>query len=178
MTWRLMAGFLFLFFPAPFVSARMGGGGGMLVTQLTANLPKDGTSATVSSSSGFLASGYVFLEGERIAATVNNGTTFTLAGKHDAHPSGSKVLSESAGVLNSLMGFNVGAANASVGVTGMILETTSALRHAVPKVMLWDYSYLDNDMGTLLKLLFFFPLSAGFSWAVIMAFVYLRQGLL
>src|SRR3989304_1823710 len=108
MTWRLMAGFLFLFFPAPFVSASMDGGGGMVVTQLTANLPKDGTSATVSSTSGFLASGYVFLEGERIAATGNNGTTFTLAGKHDAHPSGSKVLSESGGGVCRVVGVDVG----------------------------------------------------------------------
>ena len=166
---RLMAAFALMFSLGTFVSAVLDGGGGLVITTLTADLAANGTAATVSSTEGFLSSGYVEIEGEEIRYTAKGATSLTLTGNHKAHLSGKKVMTSTAGALNSLLGYDIATANTNAGAIKVGWNLTSGIGRAIPKMTLWDYSYLDNDIGRLLKFLFLYPLSIGFIAATLLS---------
>ena len=166
---RLMAAFALMFSLGTFVSAILDGGGGLVVTSLTADLTVNGATAAVGSTNGFLSSGYVEIEGEEIYYSAKTATTLTLSGNHKAHLSGKRVLSSTAGALNSLLGYDIAAANTNVGAVQVAWNLGSGILRAIPKMTLWGYSYLDNDFGRLLKFLFLYPLSIGFIAATLVS---------
>lgn len=178
MIFKLLAGFVMLFTIQAFVSSAIEGGGGLVVTRLTANLAKDGATAAVASTTGFLNAGYIQISGEEIYYSAKTATTFTLTGTHKAAASGVKVMSPAAGAVNSLVGFDVGATSSTVGNIKVFLGLGSALTYAIPKIIAWNYSYLDNDIGTLIKFFILWPLSAGFAATFMLSFIAAIRGIL
>ena len=166
MTWRLMAFFTFVFTFGTVISAIIDGNGGFVSTTLTANLAKDATTATVTSTDGFYSLGYVVIEGEQIIYTAKTPTTFTVGANHREHVSGQKVYTEAAGALNAIVGFDTKASQASYGTITTVVGVGAALLFAIPKMLIWDYSYLNNDVGTYIRL-FGWTISAGMVIALI-----------
>ena len=167
MTWRLMAGFTLMFVLGTMVSSILEGGGGFQVTTLTANLAENGSPATVTTTAGFLDTGYIFIEGEEIYYNATTPTTFTLLDNHKAHLAGKKVMTSSSGALNALLGFDIGATTSSAGIFTTALILPGALMHAAWKITSWDYSYLDNDFGRIFRLILS-AFSAGYIITMVM----------
>lgn len=161
-----MAAFAFIFVFGTVISSIIDGSGGFVSTGLTANLARNGVTANVTSTDGFLASGYVYIEGEEIYYSGKAATTFTLSGSHRAHVSGQQVMTEASGTLNSLLGFDIKASDTTLGTIRTVINVGSGLLHAIPKMILWDYSYLNNDVGTYIRMLGW-VLSAGLVISII-----------
>jgi hypothetical protein len=166
MTWRLMAAFAFIFVFGTVISSIIDGNGGFVSTDLTAELVANETTASVNSTDGFFNSGYLYIEGEEIYYSGKAATTFTLTNKHRAHNIGQIVYTEASGTLNSLVGFDTKASSSTIGTIKTVVNLVSGLLHAIPKMILWDYSYLDNDVGIYIRMLGWI-LSAGLVISII-----------
>ena len=167
MTWRLMTGFAFMFILGTMVSAMIEGGGGFGVTTLTANLAENGDTAAVTTTAGFLNTGYIVIQGEESYYSAKTDTTLTLPNNHRAHLAGAKVMTSSSGALNSILGFDVGSTWSEAGAVDTVIQLPGALLHGAWKMTSWDYSYLDNDFGNILRLVLS-ALSAGFIIAMVL----------
>lgn len=178
MNWKLFTGFTFAFVLLTMISMAVEGAGGFLATALTADLAEDATTATVSDTTGWASSGYLFIEGEEIQYTaVPDSTTFTLVADHEAHDSGSIVMSRPADALNAMAAFQIAEVNSAAGVIKLPFHLGGAIARAVPAMLTWDYSFLDNDFGTVVRPILL-SLSAGFTFMLGLAFVSAIRGLL
>ena len=167
MTWRLMTGFAFMFILGTMVSASVGGGGGFVVTTLTTDLAENGATAAVTTTAGFLNTGYIVIQGEESYYSGKTADEFTLPNNHKAHRAGAKVMSSSSGALNSMLGFDVGSTWSEAGAVDTVIQLPGALLHGAWKLTSWDYSYLDNDFGNILRLVLS-AMSAGFIIAMVL----------
>ncbi len=183
-----MAGLTFTFVMMQIISFNVEGYGGLAATSLTSTIAYDAATLPVTTTSGFLPSDYVVIGEEVICYTSITATTFTslTRGCRDtaaqSHVLGSRVYNEATSVLNEMVGFNIAETMSTAGAIRTITMVPRALLHAVPRLVLWDYSYLEGDLlGAFplvyIKYLFLYPLSAGFLIAFILLTINVFMGI-
>lgn len=162
--------FTFMFTFATVLSFLMAGQSAFVTTSLTSPMSATATTITVGSTAGFLTADVLWIGNEMVGYTGVSGTTFTgvSRGIRDTeavtHPTDSRVYSESAGVINQLVGFNVlkslSEDNFAKGLFTMVVSLPGLLINIVVKLVAWDFPMLEGH-GAWLKYFFLYPLSAG-----------------
>lgn len=190
-----MAFFVFVFIACQIVSVSITGGG-TAVTTLTSAVDDDDTTFTVSSTAGLLnasvsSPAHVVVVGSSREVISYTGLTSTqLLGcsraqadpqtgeQYEAseHAAGTKVMTTNVGALDSFVGYSVGSAQGTVGSIRMVVSTGLAILRNLPRMLAWDYPWFNNQTAIIRVLLF--CLSAGFVWALAMAFIQLARGIL
>jgi len=141
-------------------------------TALTSNVDEDDTTIQVSDTSDFLDSGYLWIGDERLQYTSKTDTSFTdvtrgvadsnnEGGAASGHSTGDKVMNEKANILNIMLGYNRFATRTEIGTMEYPMFVWKLLTVTVPKMITWDYSYLEGDL-VLLKYTLLYAISAGF----------------
>ena len=92
------------------------------------------------------------------------------------HPAGSKVMTVNVGAIDSFVGYSVGSSQGTVGAIKVVIASGVAILRNLPRMLLWDYPWLQGQ-ATILRYPLF-ALSAGFVWSLAMAFLQLAQGIL
>jgi hypothetical protein len=139
-------------------------------TTLTSDLGQTDLVVLVTDTSGFLASDIIDIDSEVICYSSKTSTSFIINNidgrgcrgtEAKSHSTGALVLSQSAGILNSALGFNAQEVVTDAGILDVIKAFGFGTLRAVTKFVLWDYAFLDGDFR-IIKFLFLYPISAGF----------------
>lgn len=189
MSIKMFVFFVFIFTTFTFISMVGEQGGGFAATNLTAPIDSSATTINVVSTENFLDQDYLWIvetngaNKEKILYTGRTSTTFTgLSRGVDttaaAHATNARVFTEQISALNDLVGFNVAVSNSTVGSLKTVIHTATALTFALPKLIAWDYSFLDNRAGTHLKYFLYYPISAGLVISFVVAFASIMWGIL
>ncbi len=172
----LWYGVLFLFVTGNMFSFMLDSSSGITATTLTASVTAADRYLPIANASGFLASDVrVFLEDEEVSydsiistatadcssppcldtGTAGRGTNDTDAAGHD---SGTKVLSETAGLVNKAVSLRVGNLDTTVGKLTFPFLAVGAIAKFVGKAVMWDYSFLEGN-AVYVKYVLLYPLS-------------------
>ena len=168
--------FMFLFAVCTFLSNVLDKKESYLVTELTEAISTtdlvipvvDGTTEQWPDSAHFwigdeytkyaskTAATFVVDEGDR---GLTYGSIITIPA---THASGSLVKAPEADLLNVMMGYSTIVITTNIGdLAGMIIEDPAFFLKAIWKMVIWDYSFLEGEIGVV-KFLFLYPVSAGF----------------
>jgi len=168
MSFKLIAAFCTLFFVGTVLSAIMEGGGGFNTTYLTNDESAVSTTIEVPSTDSWLHSDIIIIGNEKIRYTSKGDTRFNVPATDgrgydgtsaSAHEVGSYVMSKDTNVVNSILGFNIASTGTTVGSVSIPLVLWNFIFTSVPRLAMWDYSWLTPDM-LLLKVAFALPTSA------------------
>ena len=169
--------FAFCFVCGTFLSGIMEGETAYAVTSLTADIAASATTIAVIDTTDFLdGPDDVFVRAEKIRYTNTDATHFLGVSRGMegtdavAHGEGAKVKNESSNVLNNLLGYNVATTAASYGTTAAIVGLGWNLLNSIPRMIAWNYSYLDGQLA-MIKYLILWPISAGFVFSLGMVFI-------
>lgn len=139
----------------------------MTTTSLTADHTSVEDTLNVSNTEGFLKSSWVQMGNEKVKYTNKTATTFTgLTRGYDnteavSHDSGDRVYSPDSEVLNSALGFNVASTGSTVGAISIPVAATSFVFVTMPRIILWNYSWLQEGYLVYLRIVMSF-ISVGF----------------
>ncbi len=126
----------------------MEGTGGLAATYLVTTVDADDTTFTVATTEGFLQSDVLFIGAEQIRYTNKTQTTFTIPAldgrgyngtKTSSHGVGARVYSEGMNVGNSMLGYNIAATGANVGIKELGDIAFSFFRYTLPKLVTWNF---------------------------------------
>jgi len=147
------------------------------VTSLTADINAITTTFAVVDTTDFLdGPDDAYVGAEKFRYTSKDATHFLVVsrgqGGTDAvkHDEGAKVKNESSNILNNVLGYNVATTAASYGTTAAIVGLGWNLLNSVPRMIAWNYSYLDGQL-VMIKYLILWPISAGFVFSLGMVFI-------
>jgi hypothetical protein len=175
MSLNLFIFFVFAFGASVFLGGVIQGNTGLASTTLTAKISETATTASVHDASGFGTFGQLVIGNETICYTGKTATTLTgltrgedcrSHSKVASHSSGARVYDEGAGLINTLVGFDIASAFSDGGLTGLVKGTFSSIKQlpafvsAVARMLMWDSSYLDGPY-VYYKYFILYPLSAG-----------------
>jgi hypothetical protein len=168
------------------------GGGQIAQTTLTA---VGGISATatvsiaVTDTSDFLSAGTFVIDNEEIAYTGKDPTDFlgltrgvqdpqitSLQNPASVHAQYSAVKSLPIQAIDSMLDLNITSSTAGFG-TVQALYMAGRFFANFPKFLLWDYPMLNSGQLVFLKIFLFYPISAGFVFAIFYGFIVLAMGL-
>jgi hypothetical protein len=186
----LWYGIMFLFVTGSMFSFLMDGQSGIYSTRINSSFVTATTRyIPIVSTNGFPASdSRVFIEDEEIAYDAINTTPGGCPGMNPpcldtgtdgrgyngteatAHPVGTKVLSETAGLINQGISFRVGDVDTTWGKVTFPFQAVGALAKFVGKAILWDYSFLEGN-AIYFKLVLLYPLSMMMIIALLRIFV-------
>ncbi|KKM21597.1 hypothetical protein LCGC14_1633800 [marine sediment metagenome] len=183
-----VAGLTFTFVIMQIISFNVEGYGGLAATSLTSTIALDAATVPVTTTSGFLTPDYIVIGDEAICYTTLTASSFTnlTRGCRDteaqSHVAGARVYNETTSVMNEVVGFNIAETMSTSGAIRTITMVPRALLHAVPRLVMWDYSYLEGDLFgafplVYIKYLFLYPLSAGFLMAFIILTINVFMGI-
>jgi len=169
---KLLTFFIIVFAAGTVLSTVMEQERAFAVTSLTADIDESATTLQVTSTADFLDSGYLWISDERVQYTGKTDTNFTgvtrgIADENNeggiatSHGTGDKVMNTEANVINSMLGYSRMATRTELGIMEYPMFLWRILTVAVPKMITWDYSYLEGDL-VLLKYTLLYPISAGF----------------
>jgi len=164
---KLIVSFMLFFLLGTILSGIAEGGGGIATTKLVSDHSAVVTTLTVSNTEGFLKSNYVLMGNEKVRYTNKTATTFTGCTRgYDgteavAHSANDRVYSPDSGVLNSALGFNIAATGATIGVIGVPMVAFSFVSITLPRIILWNYSWLKEGWLAYLRIVLQF-ISVGF----------------
>lgn len=190
-----MSFFVFVFIVCQIIIIAISGGG-MAVTRISSDLNATATTIPVVSTAGFLNAtpgvpAYLLLQDgsrEVVSYTGKTANSFTgvVRGAPDPqtgeqyeaapHTVGSKIMTTNVGAIDSFMGYNVGGAQGVVGTVKVVVASGVSILRNLPRMLAWDYPWFQGQAAILRFPLF--ALSAGFVWAIAMAFLQLAQGIL
>lgn len=125
------------------------GGGGIVVTKLTADMNSTDNTAEVLSTSGYLKRDYIVIGDEYIQYTDKDDTNFTNLERGwnnteaKSHAAGTKVFSSAANPLNAALGFSVLSTGDTVGSTDIIKFGYRFMTTTLPRLVTWDYGILE-----------------------------------
>lgn len=146
------------------------------VTKTTVAVTANATTINVLSTTDFLDLDDIYVESEKVRYTSKTATQFNVSQRGldgteaVLHAAGVKVKNESSNVINSVLGYNVASTAATYGSFSAIVGLGWNLIRAIPRMIAWDYRYLDGQMQ-IVKYLILWPISAGFVFALGMMFV-------
>ena len=183
-----VAGLTFTFVIMQIISFNVEGYGGLAATSLTSTIALDAATVPVTTTSGFLTPDYIVIGDEAICYATLTASSFTnlTRGCRDteaqSHVAGARVYNETTSVMNEVVGFNIAETMSTSGAIRTITMVPRALMHAVPRLVMWDYSYLEGDLFgafplVYIKYLFLYPLSAGFLMAFIILTINVFMGI-
>lgn len=179
---KMIAFFTVMFVGSTLISSWMMGGGGVAVTQTNGVVAEGAVEITVDSTVGFLDSGVAFIGEEKIAhtgktATKLTGVTRGYEGTEDtAHADNVQVYSEDAGVINYALGYNIATVGATSGALSVVVMPWKFLTITVPRIVMWNYSFLQGDMGIIGY--FLFAISIGFVITLALAVISVATGIM
>ena len=146
------------------------------VTKTTTSISANATTLYVLSTTDFLDMDDIYVESEKVRYTSKTATQFNISQRGldgteaAAHEAGVKVKNETTNIANSLLGYNVATTAATYGSFNAMVGLGWNLLKSIPKMIAWDYRYLDGQMQ-IIKYLILWPISAGFVFALTMMFV-------
>lgn len=174
--------FAFCFIVGTFLSGIMEGQAAFAVTRLTSDISIEGTTAEVVSTADFIdGPDDIYIGAEKVRYTTKTDTQFNLSvrGLGDteavAHGSDTKVKNESSNVINNLLGYNVATTAATYGTATAVVGLGWNLIKSIPRMIAWDYSYLEGQLIFLRMVLW--AISAGFIFSLGLLFIGAIQGL-
>ena len=168
--------FAFCLICGTFLSGVMEGQTAFAVTKTTIAAAANATSISVLSTTDFLDMDDIYWESEKVRYTSKTATQFNVSQRGldgteaVIHAAGVKVKNETTNVINSLLGYNVATTAATYGSFSAIVGLGWNLLGSIPRMIAWDYRYLDGQMQ-IIKYLILWPISAGFVFALAMMFV-------
>lgn len=189
---KAFAFFAFCFMLGTLLSGIMEGQAAFAVTRLTADISVDGTTAEVTNTADFLdGPDDIYIGAELVRYTTKTDTQFNLSVRglddteavaHDGadlvegkYVGGDKVKNESSNIINNLLGYNVATTAATYGTATAIVGLGWNLIKSIPKMIAWDYSYLEGQLIILRMALW--TVSAGFVFSLGLMFIGAIQGL-
>ncbi len=179
---KMFSFFAFCFIAGTFLSGIMEGEAAYAVTELTADIDDDGLIMLVVDTEDFLDADDIFVGSEEIRYTTKTDTQFDIStrGLGDttavAHTTGTRVKNESSNIVNNLLGYNVATQAATYGTMSAIVGLGWNLLKSVPKMIAWNYSYLEGQL-VFVKYLILWPISVGFVFSLGMVFISAIQGI-
>lgn len=183
-----VVGLTMIFVMLQIVSFNVEGEGGLAATALTSSVSTEDSTLPVTTTSGFLSADYVIIESELICYTAITDTTFTglTRGCRDttpeSHATGRRVYNEPTSTINQIAGFNIAETMSSAGAIRVVTMVPGMLLHALPRIVMWDYSYLEGNLFDVLplvylKYMFLYPLSAGFVLGLVFILINVFMGI-
>ena len=174
--------FAFCFVLGTFLSGIMGGQSAFATTRLSTDITAIAVVFPVVDSTDFMDIDEVYIGDELVRYT--DKTDILLTGGVRAlddtdattHVAGTLVKSANSNMLNSLLGYNVAATASTYGTTKAVVGAGVNLLKSIPRMIAWDYSYLDGQL-TMIKYLILWPISAGFVFSLGMVFIGAIQSL-
>ncbi len=133
-------------------------GDGIAATSLTVNMNTTAVTANVTDTTGFLNTGVLWIGGEKCYYAGTTAAAFTgLTRAYEGteakmHVIGDQVYTETTGALNKAIGFDVGALAATSGWTAVVMIPFDFCRYTLPKVITWDYDFLDGDLMMIVRI--------------------------
>ena len=179
---KMFAFFAFSFVACTFLSGVMEGHAALAATKLTADITAESTTVAVTNTQDFLSLDDVYIENEKVRYTNKNETTFLNVTRGldstDAapHTRGTMVKNEETNIVNNLLGYNVATSTATYGSVKAMVGLGWNLLKSLPKIIAWDYSFLDGQMA-MVKYLLLWPISIGFVFSLGMMFITAIQGI-
>ena len=134
----------------------MAGGGGVVTTDLAANLTANATTVTVLSTDDFLTADYMIIGSERIAYTNTTNTTFVgcTRGYDDttaaSHLVGARVYSPTANAMNNAAGFSIVAVQDTLGWAAIIAIPIMFFTVTIPHIMLTGRYLFTGDLAIIM----------------------------
>ncbi len=186
----MIAGITFLFITGNLFSFMIEGSSGLAVTSLSAGITSSALFIPIENSNGFQSSdSRIFVGSEEVAYSsiqttndgnctgdvnpclvVDSGSRGINGSGATKHNAGTRVYSESAGLLNTVVGFRM-QEFASLNTVEKVLRAPiffiGAIANFAAKVVLWDYSFLEGN-AVYIKYTLLYPLSVAFVFAFIM----------
>lgn len=130
-----------------------GSAGAAAATDLTAVADEDDVTINVTSTTGFLAGGGVLMLGnEKVEYAGLTPVTFTglIRGVEgtdaEAHPIGTHVYPEDAGLINYMFSFNVVEAGITGGSATVAATPFNFLARSLPRIVSWNFAFLQGDL--------------------------------
>jgi len=176
---KLLTFFVFILAISTILSATVEGTTAFATSTLEVAIDEDDVTIEVVSTDDFSDSDYAWIENERIFYTGKNDATDTLTGvvrgsadengeggEAVEHAVGAKIMNNASGAMNVLLGYNLTANRTELGTMDMVRFASGIFTKALPKIIMWDYSFLQGDLA-LIKYAILYPLTAGFVLALV-----------
>lgn len=150
---KLIVFFLFMMVGCGILVGIMGGGGGVVTTDLSANITSANTTVPVDSTTGFLDEDYVIIGEEKIFYTGTTTATFTGCTRgYDgtdaaAHSEGDRVYTAEASAVNYALGFNIVAVQDNLGWASIVAIPLMFFIRTVPQIIRMSTNLLTGDLA-------------------------------
>jgi hypothetical protein len=148
------------------LGAIMKGGGGVEVTELTANVTANATILPVAKTTDFLGSDYVIIGNERIFYSSKNTTAFFSCTRGYgnttavAHTIKSLVYTADASGINNALGFSITAMQDSYGWFSVVTIPFNFFIVTIPRIIRMNLSFLGGSLSIISWI--WFAMAAGF----------------
>lgn len=154
------------------------GYGTPVVTTLTANIDSVVATIPVESTSGFAASDFVWVGGERMSYVGTDPTNLLnatrpapdqngLGATSATHSAGTQVYTDGMNALNALLGVNYTSLQLTYGAPVAFIWSVTAYISAIPRFIYWNVGFMQGSAWSLIKIIVLFPLSAAFMLGLI-----------
>ena len=163
---KLVTFFLIMLLGCSILGAIMQGGGGIEVTELTANITSTDTTLPVSKTTDFLTTGFVVIGNERIGHIGKTSTTFIgcIRGFGNttavAHYDGDLVYTADASAINNALGFSITAMQDSYGWFSVVTIPFNFFIVTIPRIIRMNMSFFSGPLSIIGWL--WFAMAAGF----------------
>ena len=144
----------------------LAGGGGIVTTDLTANVSDSATYLPVLNTTDFLSADYVVIDSEKISYTNVNGTAFLNCERGyrgttaASHLSGARVYTEFSSTINYAVGFNLVAVQDNLGWASIVAIPVMFFVRTVPHVIKMSTNLLQGELAIISW--FLYLMAAGF----------------
>lgn len=185
--WALWYGVLFFWTIGQVISFMLEGTSGLSATSLTADITATSLYIPIASANGLPASDErVFIEDEEIRYDAIQATAdancpsppcLVLSADDrgindtdaDSHAAGTRLLWETGGLLNQVVGFRVGNVDTVLGPVPFIVQNAMVLGKFIARMVTWDWSIFEGN-AVYVKYLVLYPLSGAMVVAIVSLF--------
>lgn len=162
---RLLLAFLIVFVGCTFLGAIMAGGGGIVSTDLSSDISSSAEFIPADDTEAFADKDVLMIEEEKILYNSLNSTGFIVyeRGYDDTvavnHTAGVTIYTESGGILNAALGYNVGVELETSGTLGIIQLPIRFFTTTLPHLVVLNVNFLNDNPA--LQIIGIFWLCAG-----------------
>ena len=148
---RLLLAFLIVFVGCTFLGAIMAGGGGIVSTTLNSTIDSDDDFIPAASTDVFADKDVLMIEEEKILYNSLNASGFNSyeRGYDDTtatnHTAGVTIYTESGGILNAALGYNVGVELETSGTLGIIQLPIRFFTTTLPHLVVLNVNFLTDS---------------------------------
>ncbi len=170
---------LFMFFSV--LSGILAGGDGMTIHVLDGDISETDTTITLDSTSGFLESGKVYIDNEKISYTGATSTQLTGATRGvdgtaaAAHADGTYTYTVDANAITSALGFDIAQTAEKSSVFSVVVIPLSLMTITLPQIMMWNFQFLQGEFVWLA--LPFFAVTAALIVVIALMMINVAQGM-